>query len=104
MPSKERQIRESYALWSQGEDEAPLGRQHATNKLRFDEFRMEVRDVLTRGDTFLVAVTMSGVDKESGQPFHRDIYHLWTIRDGHAPTMTAFVDEADAYAALEKAV
>lgn len=59
----------------------------------FEQFGMELEDLIGVGDSYVVVVLrMHGRGRGSGVPVEERIAHLWTVRDGKAAEMQVYSD------------
>jgi uncharacterized protein len=69
----------------------------ASSNESFDQFGMDLEDLVGVGDTHVVAILrMHGRGRGSGVPVEERIAHLWTVRDGRAVEMQVYSDPEDA--------
>jgi ketosteroid isomerase-like protein len=66
----------------------------------FDEFVIEVEDVVEAGGRIVVLAHERARGKGSGVEAEMRIAHVWTLRDGRAVAMQGYVDRAEALAAV----
>ena len=63
----------------------------------FDQFGMELEELVGVGETHVVAVLrMFGRGRGSGVPVEERIAHLWKVRDGKAAELQVYSDVDDA--------
>ena len=63
----------------------------------FEQFRMDLEDLVGVGDTHVVAILrMHGRGRGSGVPVEERIAHRWRVRDGKAAEMQVYSDPDDA--------
>jgi uncharacterized protein len=69
----------------------------ASSDESFEQFRMDVEDLVGVGDTHVVAILrMHGRGRGSGVPVEERIAHMWLVRDGKAVEMQVYSDPEDA--------
>jgi len=64
----------------------------------FDEFTIEVKELVDLDDWILAVVHTVGKGKASGAEVEADLIHLWRIRDGKAVELWLFGDRDQALA------
>lgn len=62
----------------------------------FSELRYVADEVVEQGDRMVVLGHIVGRGRYSNLPFKAQFGHVWTIRDGRATRMEAFLDQAKA--------
>jgi ketosteroid isomerase-like protein len=58
----------------------------------FDNFSVEVDDLLDAGDTVVMLGRYHGVDKETGKTLNAQVVHVWTIADGKLAKFQQYTD------------
>ena len=64
----------------------------------FDEFKCEIHNYLAGGDEVVVHMNISGVGRQSRQPFSVPLMELWRICDGRVTELRPFLFDAAAIA------
>ena len=63
----------------------------------WESFRYEIEDLTDLGDRVLMEIRLWGIAKGSGvETERRDVFHLWTIRDGKAQCCEVYFNRPDA--------
>ena len=62
----------------------------------WDDWKLEIEELLDAGDKVVALVKQSGVSKEAGMPVEMSFAQLWTIRDGKQARMDMYSDRAEA--------
>jgi ketosteroid isomerase-like protein len=75
-----------------------LRRQHEA----FRTYRMEVEDLIERGDLVLAGVREVFTGRASGVDVQRIFWHLWDIRDGRAARIDVFMERDQAVLELDR--
>ena len=60
----------------------------------FDGFNVEVTDVFGGGDKVAMQGYYNGTNKATGNPFHANATHIWTLKDGKVTHFFQAVDTA----------
>jgi ketosteroid isomerase-like protein len=96
-------------VWEEGERSLGAGIHHGRDTFvefvrswteTFDDFRIELLDVLEEGDELVVIGHQSGRGRASGLPVEIEVAHVWTVRDGRAVRWRSFGSRAAALAAI----
>jgi ketosteroid isomerase-like protein len=66
----------------------------------FDDFHVELHELIDAGDRVFAAATARGRGKQSGVETSVDLWGVWTVREGRAVRWQGYTDRA---AALEAA-
>jgi ketosteroid isomerase-like protein len=67
----------------------------------FDDFRIEIEEVIDAGDEVVVMASVQGVGKDSGAPVKSPSFpHVWTFENGRPVSMRALPNRAAAIDAL----
>ena len=66
----------------------------------FEDFSVEVEELLDYGDDVVVYLRYRGRGSESGADVDASIAHVWTVRDGKAIRLRQFLDAAQALEAV----
>jgi len=66
----------------------------------FEDFAIEIEEVVEAEDRVVVLVHESARGRESGVAIEMRIAHVWTLRDGRAVAMHAYAGRAEALAAV----
>ena len=63
----------------------------------WESFRYEIEGLTDAGDKVLMEIRLWGIAKGSGvETERRDVFHLWTIRDGKAQRCEVYFNRPDA--------
>ena len=65
----------------------------------FDDYRLDLEEIIDAGDHVVALVTRRGCIKRSGDPIEQRIGYDWTIRDGKGVRVQAYFSWEDALAA-----
>jgi ketosteroid isomerase-like protein len=67
----------------------------------WDSFRYEIQELTDVGDRVLMEIRLWGIAKGSGAEVERrDVFHLWTMRDGKAQRCDVYLNRPDALEAV----
>jgi uncharacterized protein len=67
----------------------------------WDSFRYEIEELTDVGDRVLMEIRLWGIAKGSGAEVERrDVFHLWTMRDGKAQRCDVYLNRPDALEAV----
>ncbi len=65
----------------------------------FDDYRLDLEEIIDAGDHVVALVTRRGCIKRSGDPIEQRIGYDWTIRNGKGVRVQAYFSWEDALAA-----
>ncbi len=65
----------------------------------WDDWELEVEQLLDRGDTVVALVHQRGRSKAAGMPVEMSFAQVWTVRDGKQTRMDMYSDREEALAA-----
>ena len=66
----------------------------------WESFRYEIEELTDVGDRVLMEIRLWGIARGSGvETERRDVFHLWTIRDGKAQRCEVYFNRPDALGA-----
>ena len=68
----------------------------------FEEFSVEVEELLDYGDDVIVHLRYRGRGAESGADVDASMAHVWTVRDGKAIRLRQFLDANQALEAVRR--
>jgi uncharacterized protein len=85
--------------WSEGERSLGAGDHYGRESFAefleswleaFDDFHIELIDVIEEGDEIVAVGKQSGRGRASGLPVEVEVVHLWTVRDERAARFRSF--------------
>jgi len=65
----------------------------------FDDYRLDVLELIPSGDYIVVVLRQSGRGRLSGVPVEGELCHVWEVEDGRTIGMRAFTSREEALAA-----
>jgi uncharacterized protein len=96
-------------VWEEGELSLGAGVHHGRDTFlefvqswteAFDDFSIDLLDVLEGGDELVVIGHQSGRGRASGLPVEIEVVHVWTMRDERAARWRSFGSRSAALAAI----
>ena len=60
------------------------------------DYSVELAEVIDAGDEIVVTLHETAKMRETGVPLDRDLFHVWTVRDGRATFLRVFKTKAEA--------